>query len=259
RNVRNLVVCIDGTANKFDTKNTNVVQLYSFLVKDKYQLTYYNSGIGTYATPSFKSWSWWKQVVGHKIDLAIAWRFERIIIGAYQWLSEQYQAGDRIYLFGFSRGAYQVRALSAMIDKVGLIHKGNQAQIPFAYELYASIDESNRDPDPSSVPMDRHFKETFSRDVRVHFVGAWDTVSSVGFFRGKDAPFTACGMKHVCHFRHALALDERRVKFQPEYAYGGVHRVQVQEPLTEPAETESHKNRVPHTKEVWFAGTHSDM
>lgn len=259
RNVRNLVVCIDGTANKFDTKNTNVVQLYSFLVKDKYQLTYYNSGIGTYATPSFKSWSWWKQVVGHKIDLAIAWRFERIIIGAYQWLSEQYQAGDRIYLFGFSRGAYQVRALSAMIDKVGLIHKGNQAQIPFAYELYASIDESNRDPDPSSVPMDRHFKETFSRDVRVHFVGAWDTVSSVGFFRGKDAPFTACGMKHVCHFRHALALDERRVKFQPEYAYGGVHRVQVQEPLTEPAETESHKNRVPHTKEVWFAGTHSDI
>ncbi|TFK47523.1 hypothetical protein OE88DRAFT_1636153 [Heliocybe sulcata] len=257
---RNLVVCIDGTANKFDTKaikSTNVVQLYSSLVKNEEQLTYYNSGIGTYATPSFKSWSWWKQVIGHKIDLAIAWRFEKIIIGAYQWLSEEYKDGDRIYLFGFSRGAYQVRALSAMIDKVGLIHKGNQAQIPFAYELYASIDESKPHADSSSVPMEMHFKTTFSRDVRVHFVGAWDTVSSVGIFQGKDVPFTACGMKHVCCFRHALALDERRVKFQPEYVSGGLHK--VEERPGKPAEKEARKYSVPHVKEVWFPGSHSDI
>ena len=53
------------------------------------------------------------------------------------------------------------------------------------------------------------------RDIR-------DTVSSIGIARGKYMlPGTVEGMTHVCHFRHALALDERRVKFLPEYAYGG--------------------------------------
>jgi len=93
-------------------------------------------------------------------------------------------------------------------------------------------------------------------------------------------PGTIEGMKHVCYFRHALALDERRIKFLPEYAYGGS--------ATPPAKPEDEKpfpgnrksppndrtpiavhdrpqvriktteNR-PHTIEVWFAGTHSDM
>jgi hypothetical protein len=54
-------------------QNTNVIELYSQLVKDLRQLTYYDSGIGTYAQPSWKSLSYWKQVVDNKIDLAIAW------------------------------------------------------------------------------------------------------------------------------------------------------------------------------------------
>ncbi|EPQ55050.1 hypothetical protein GLOTRDRAFT_27349, partial [Gloeophyllum trabeum ATCC 11539] len=198
----------------------------------------------------------------HKIDLAIAWRFEKIILGAYQWLSEQYEEGDRIYLFGFSRGAYQVRALSAMIDKIGLIHKGNQAQIPFPSS--APTDRTKTDQDPTStLPTAEEsvgrFKETFSRNVKVHFIGAWDTVSSVGLFRGKDAPFTACGMNHVCRFRHALALDERRVKFQPEYVHGGRHYGPGKEPSPITAKTGSRKRPVPRVKEVWFAGTHSDI
>ncbi|KZV99921.1 hypothetical protein EXIGLDRAFT_668028 [Exidia glandulosa HHB12029] len=241
---RNLVVCIDGTSNQFSKKNTNVVELYSRLVKDPdTQITFYNSGIGTYATPSWKSWSYYQQVLGHKIDLAIAWRFERILLSAYLWLSENYKKGDRIYLFGFSRGAYQVRALSAMIDAVGLIHKGNQDQIPFAYQLYAETKQVDAD-------MKERFKATFSWDgVRVHFVGAWDTVSSVGIIRDKNLPGTADGMKHVCYFRHALALHERRVKFLPEYVRGGLG------PEIDPTED----SRALHTKEVWFAGSHSDM
>lgn len=54
-------------------KNTNVIELYHLLDKDDDQLTFYNSGIGTYATPSWKSWDYWKQQIGHKLDLAIAW------------------------------------------------------------------------------------------------------------------------------------------------------------------------------------------
>ena len=62
------------------SQNTNVVELCNRLVKDRSQLTYYNSGIGTYATPSWKSWTYRKQVWGHKLDLAIAW-YDPIVDG----------------------------------------------------------------------------------------------------------------------------------------------------------------------------------
>ncbi|KZV67659.1 hypothetical protein PENSPDRAFT_583565, partial [Peniophora sp. CONT] len=248
---RRLVVCIDGTSNQFGDKNTNVIELYRLIQKKEgsNQLTYYDSGIGTYAQPSSKTLAYYKRMVGHKVDLAIAWNFERIVLGAYSWLSENYTDGDCIFLFGFSRGAYQVRTLSAMIHKVRLIHRGNEAQIPFAYQLYA-------DPKKASIPRESSagtFKGTFSREVKVHFVGVWDTVSSIGVVRARKLlPETIDGMKHVCYFRHALALDERRVKFLPEYANGGTG------PL-EPQLAETGSGKLPHTKEVWFAGTHSDV
>ncbi|KAF9058718.1 hypothetical protein BDP27DRAFT_1505466 [Rhodocollybia butyracea] len=290
---RNLVVCIDGTSNKFGLKNTNIVELYSRLAKNKDQLTFYNSGIGTYAEPSWKSWDYWKQVGMNKLDLALALRFEKILLDAYRWLSEIYEDGDRIFLFGFSRGAYQVRALAGMIEKVGLIHKGNEAQIPFAYELYArSTDEQPPNPTQDNLKeyMPWRFKTTFSRtDVRVHFVGVWyisflelryplismtgrDTVSSVGLVRAdKNLPLTTCGMHHVCYFRHALALDECRVKFLPEYTYGGVAKIakadpKVAKPVKNVATRDTNTQSEPqtkspsgNTKEVWFVGTHSDI
>lgn len=270
---RNLVVCIDGTSNQYGDMNTNVVELYSRLEKNDNQLTFYNSGIGTYATPSLKSWNYYRQVVSNKMDLAFALRFEKIILIAYAWLADNYRAGDRIFLFGFSRGAYQVRTLSAMIHKVGLIHKGNDDQIPFAYELYANSygEKHAKDPDPpvpisgditasAAKPKTRtaRFKETFSRNVKVHFVGVWDTVSSVGLVRHKHLlPGTADGMHHVCFFRHALALDEKRVKFLPEYARGG--RGPSSKASGADVEEEPGMIYQPHTKEVWFKGTHSDI
>ncbi|KAF9068783.1 WD40-repeat-containing domain protein [Rhodocollybia butyracea] len=256
---RNLVVCIDGTSNKFGLKR---------LVKSDDQLTFYNSGIGTYAEPSWKSLDYWKQVAMNKLDLALALRFEKILLDAYRWLSEMYVDGDRIFLFGFSRGAYQVRALAGMIEKaskyyiivvVGLIHKGNEAQIPFAYELYAhSMDAQMPVPKKSNLKeyMPWRFKTTFSRkNVRVHFVGVWDTVSSVGLVRSdKDLPLTTNGMNHVCYFRHALALDERRVKFLPEYSYGAVAK-----PSDLLLGDTKEGTGLGNTKEVWFVGTHSDI
>ncbi|KAJ8496233.1 hypothetical protein ONZ45_g12531 [Pleurotus djamor] len=255
---RNLVLCIDGTANQFSAQSSNIVEIYSRLIKlAGVQHTFYNSGIGTYAKPSFRSWKYFKQVADHTIDTAIAWNFERIVHAAYKWLSETYEPGDRIFMFGFSRGAYQVRVVAGMIEKVGLLHKGSDNQIPFAYELYASVtSNSKRKRNPKEVdartfetPEDilcRQFKRTLChKDVKVHFVGAWDTVSSIGLLRGKSLPETVSGMGHVCSFRHALALDECRVKFQPEYANGGLG----------PREGDASCD----VKEVWFAGTHSDV
>ncbi|KAJ8482199.1 hypothetical protein ONZ45_g15035 [Pleurotus djamor] len=263
---RNLIINIDGTSNQFSEYSTNIVEMFSRIIKDFdegeeiEQLVFYNSGIGTYARPSFRSLHYLKQVIINHIDTAIAWNFERIIHAAYKWLSENYRRGDRIFLFGFSRGAYQVRVIAGMIERVGLLHKGNENQIAFAYELYASlVKHSKRETPKASSATQEHtvpaktredqlceqFKNSLChKNVKVHFVGVWDTVSSIGVFRGKSLPETVSGMSHVCHFRHALALDERRAKFQPEYVNGGLGPQPGQ-----PGDV----------KEVWFAGTHSDI
>ncbi|KAJ7301375.1 hypothetical protein DFH08DRAFT_103192 [Mycena albidolilacea] len=246
---RNLVVSIDGTSNQFGPHNTNVVELHSRIVKDpedpsKVQLTFYVSGIGTYVPPSMWSLASWKQSIANKIDLAVAWNFKKHVQDAYQWLADHYKPGDVIFLFGFSRGAYQVRALAGMITTMGLVYSGNQRLIPFAYELYANRHKGRAiDDHKLAAELCTHFKKTFSREVRIHFIGAWDTVSSVGVFRGQPLPLTTSA-DHVCHFRHALALDERRVRFLPEY---------VRNSLSQDKELRG------TIKEVWFAGTHSDI
>ncbi|KZP16495.1 hypothetical protein FIBSPDRAFT_748573 [Athelia psychrophila] len=253
---RNLVICIDGTSNKCGTVNTNVLELYSQILKDEHddQLTYYDSGIGTYATPTWKSLSHLMRVIHHKIDLVIAWNLEKVIIGAYQWLSNHYRTGDKIFLFGFSRGAFQVRALAGMIKTVGLLLPGNDSQIPFAYEHYVNYDVPGPDQAGKVKPIAPKFKEMLSRkDVRVHFIGVWDTVSSVGLVRPKNMfPHIVDCCDHVCYFRHALALDERRVKFLPEYVHEGSSHKPEEQPFHGQARCTA------NIKEVWFAGTHSD-
>ncbi|KAJ7108678.1 hypothetical protein C8R44DRAFT_680055, partial [Mycena epipterygia] len=165
---RNLVVSFDRGFNKLGAQNTNVIELHSRVLDDpaQKQLTYYTCGIGTYVssqTGTFKHWL-------RRLDDAIGWNSDKVLLKAYRWLCEQYQPGDRIFLFGFSRGAYQVRTLTAMIEKIGLVKAGSQDLIPLAYELF--LEKQRNKPDAI-----RNFKTTFSRSIKIHFVGAWETVS----------------------------------------------------------------------------------
>ncbi|KAF8160440.1 hypothetical protein K438DRAFT_1859750, partial [Mycena galopus ATCC 62051] len=281
RSSRNLVVSIDGTSNQFGDQNTNVVELHSRILDDPSaeQLTYYNCGIGTYVPRRAKTFKYWRQRFDNIVDLAIAWNFEKIIIKAYRWLCNEYRPGDKIFLFG-------------------LVNAGNQELIPFAYEIYSQRLKGKANEEASI--MAPRFKETFSRTVKIHFVGAWDTVSSVGLVRQKPLPLTSSA-EHICIFRHALALDERRVKFLPEYVDGGnsnwtsvnglARRASIliasdtRNPtensgfseVSKESKTERNAKRnkdvkisqaIPaaqtrknakNTKEVWFAGTHSDI
>ncbi|KAJ7853065.1 hypothetical protein B0H14DRAFT_2165809, partial [Mycena olivaceomarginata] len=232
---------IDGTSNQFGIYNTNVVELHTRETLDAKanQSKYYNCGIGTYvpAQAIFKSVGQW---VDHVIDLAFARHFKDIILQAYKWLSQMYQPGDKIFVFGFSRGAYQARALAGMIEKVGLVDIGNEAMIPLFVPTVSQAPDQ----------MASNFKRTFSstrEGVRIHFAGLWDTVSSKGVVSGKLLPLTSSA-HHICIFRHALALDERRVKFLPEYVAGGGS-----------AQQSNSQSASPDVKEVWFPGTHSDM
>ncbi|KAJ7104622.1 hypothetical protein C8R44DRAFT_858766 [Mycena epipterygia] len=209
---RNLVISIDGTSNQFGLHNTNVVKLHSRVLSGESakQTKYYNCGIGTYVPYRIKSsLKYWGQQTDNALDLAFALNFKDIILKAYKWLCQTYKPGDKIFFFGFSRGAYQVRTLAGMIETVGLIDPGNEELIPL------------------------------------------DTVSSVGVFRGKPLPLTLSA-QHICIFRHALALDERRVKFLPEYVNGGAS-------LSEAKVITGSSQGPTNVKEVWFAGTHSDI
>ncbi|KAJ7682943.1 hypothetical protein B0H17DRAFT_942331 [Mycena rosella] len=219
---RNLVVSLDGTSNQFGIHNTNVVELHSRVLTDN-QNKYYNCGIGTYVPYEVKSsLKYWQQQLDNGLDLALhCENFKDIILKAYRWLSQTYQPGDKIFFFGFSRGAHQVRTLAGMVETVGLVDPGNEELIPFAYEIYLERHKGHGKLNEAKG-IAENFKKTFSRErnVRIHFVGVWDTVSSVGVFRGKPPPLSSSA-QHICTFRHALALDERRVKFLPEYVDGG--------------------------------------
>ena len=165
------------------------------------------------------------------------------------------RAGDNICIFGFSRGAFTARALAGMLQKVGLLPQCNLEQLPFAYAMYQKDDEAGR-------TLSSQFKETFSICVRVKFLGVWyvirptdqssisfasshrDTVDSTGLFP-KHLPLSGSNTA-IDFFRHALALDERRVKFIPSFWTGE----------TPTAKQLNSGEEIERVEEVFFAGAH---
>ncbi|KAI0368947.1 hypothetical protein BV20DRAFT_947314 [Pilatotrama ljubarskyi] len=202
---RTLVLCFDGTGDQFDTDNSNVISFFSMLKKDdrNEQMVYYQSGIGTYTTPQVASPL--RAKVDRVLDEMIAWNLSSHVQGGYEFLMQNYQAGDKICLFGFSRGAYTARALAGMIHKVGLLPACNHQQVPFAYKMFTRDDEFG-------WKQSTAFKKAFSIDVDIDFIGVWDTVSSVGVIP-HTLPFTSSNTA-IRVFRHALSLDEHRARFQ---------------------------------------------
>ncbi|KAF8527523.1 hypothetical protein BU17DRAFT_39727 [Hysterangium stoloniferum] len=257
---RTLIVCFDGTMGHYDATNTNVVKLFSLLKKDNKdeQLVYYQTGIGTYASPGMigTAMKWIAKVV----DEAVAWYIDTHITGGYRYLMQNYNEGDRICIFGFSRGAYTARALGGMLHKVGLLSKDNEEQIGFAYNVYKATGKDN-------TTLAEGFKRTFSTPVRIEFIGCWDTVSSVGAIWSRHLPFTN-GTTTIKTFRHALSLDEHRAKFQantwhkcaPDEAAASKDPEHGSAPAPKkPTNEDQSEDDSTDVLEVWFAGCHSDV
>jgi uncharacterized protein (DUF2235 family) len=224
---RNIVLCLDGTSNHYAAVNTNVVKLYAMLDRTRTdQLSYYQPGIGTIAPAAF--WGRVRRWFVKQIDLATAWFLSNHVTDAYRFLMRYYQEGDRIYIFGFSRGAYTARAVAAMVHKVGLLTQGNEELISFAWDMFSK---------QSDESISEGFKKTFAREVPIYFLGLWDTVSSVGWaWDQKHLPYTQ-NNPSVQMVRHAVALDERRAYFI-QNLWG-----------TEPKDVE----------QLWFPGVHCDV
>lgn len=225
--MKNIVICSDGTGNEYGTNNTNVVELYSVAINDTRQIAFYDPGVGT------GSWEYDESTgdLKSKSDQATGNGLMNNVEDAYRFLMATYEPGDRLYLFGFSRGAFTVRSLAGMLNKVGLLHRSSHNLLEYASKTY----NTGKNDEIASG-----FKATFASPCPVHFVGVWDTVESLVMSAGKKFH------DHILHpdikFGYqALSIDEVRKDFPPS--------------LWNPANVSTGQT----IEQVWFAGVHSDV
>lgn len=211
------------------------------------------AGIGTYSagekSVNTGMWGRFKRSLSQMIDQGIGTTFDSHVIAAYRFIMRYYEDGDKIYLFGFSRGAFTARFLARMVATIGVLSKGNEEMVPFAYKSYQDFENGVgrfKTVQENRKWMDS-FRVTFCRqDVKVHFLGLFDTVSSVGYF---DLPFTTrtyltTVRETAEHVRHAVSIDERRCKFKAALMQQDINECD-----------HAHED----IQEVYFAGNHGDI
>jgi uncharacterized protein (DUF2235 family) len=245
--MKNLVLCCDGTANEFKRDRTNVVKFYYALARDPNQVTYYHPGLGTMeAVGALTSFT---RKVTKLLGLALGYGLEADVRDAYVFLMNNFVEGDRVFLFGFSRGAFTVRAVASLLHMYGLIPAGNEPLVPYSIRELTAAHKSG---DFQAVlTLASEYRDTFStRACRPHFVGVWDTVSSVGWVGNPlSLPFSA-NNPDIAVGRHAVAIDERRAFF----------RQNLWRPAALPAPSAAPVPGGPvDLKQVWFAGVHCDV
>jgi len=249
---RNLVVCCDGTGNQVSGNLSSVLKLFRIASKDEKQRIFYDPGVGTIGNEN--AWRRFSQDAKAVFDLATGAGLDDNILTAYRFIVENYEEGDRIFLFGFSRGAYTVRALAGFIHMVGLLRPDQLNICDYALTAYKRASET------SDFPIAWDFgRVTATRRVPIHFIGVWDTVASMIVPRPdrfylpslRTLPYTRTNPS-VRIFRHAMAIDERRRMFRlnrwtepQDYISNPFHKP----PVGEPQDIEQR----------WFAGVHSDI
>lgn len=232
----NIVICADGTWNRPEEDiekdfPTNVLQLARAIKPSDNNIkqhVFYDWGLGSYHS------SLTAGATGRGIH--------KNILDGYRYIVQNYATDDKIYLFGFSRGAYTVRALSGLINNCGILKRPDARLISEAWKIYKSPAAKNH----PSGETSRQFRDNHCHPSReVHFVGVWDTVGALGI------PFSLMGLleshdefydtkmgSNVLIARHALAIDEQREDFEPT--------IWTPRPGVD-------------LKQVWFSGVHSDV
>lgn len=244
---KKLALFLDGTWNAVGT-NTNVWRLRSLCAdkddKGHPQLRYYDSGV-----KGFVGGGWGKGVTENVQE-------------AYNWLVENYDDGDQIFIFGFSRGAHTARSLAGFISICGLLQPGGALGVDQLYERYRNDDDRTiyKLPtfDTTSITLEERWMLKYSRPVAVEMVGVWDTVGALGVpglnlagISSSTLKFHHTGLrKPVRHGFHALALDEHRAKFAPT-------------PWTirtkAGAATPTSMRPIESVEQRWFVGAHANV
>ena len=232
-NTKRIVICLDGTwQNPYKMRQrddgSRVLKLSrAVLPKDqvegRFQITYYDAGIG--ALVKYPGWANRGLSLADRL-LGGVWGagFEANIEEAFRFLAHNYSAGDEVFIFGFSRGAAQARALTHFLDWLGGVPaKGDAYFVPLLFLHYVRTRGTGRPEDVCTT--DGRRPDAPMTPVVVQFLGVWDTVMALGtrlhtargtstgrwsFFVGSRP--AAC----VAHARQALAIDEQRFDYQPE-------------------------------------------
>lgn len=232
--MKKIVICADGTWNKPE-KNlkkdfpTNVLKFARGLAThngNKKQIVFYDWGIGSYHD----------NFAGGALGKGL----EKNVKDCYRFLVHNYEIGDEIYLFGFSRGAYTIRSLCGLINNCSILKSSGGRYLEEAFDLYKTKRHKAR----SNHAIKWRSEHAVQDKTMIKFVGVWDTVGAMGL------PFSLFGLiekKHLFYdrklgsniikARHALSLDEQRDDFDPT--------------IWEPREGVD-------LKQVWFAGVHCD-
>ena len=232
----NIVICADGTWNRPEEDlqkdfPTNVLKLARAIKPSGSALkqhVFYDWGLGSYHNGVGAG------VAGQGIH--------KNILDGYRYIVQNFAQGDKIYLFGFSRGAYTVRALSGLINNCGILKRADARLINEAWKIYKSPARQNMPQGPTAT----EFREKYChRSRKIHFVGAWDTVgalgipfSFMGLFQRDDEFYDTKMGANIVIARHALSIDEQREDFAP---------------------TIWRPRQGVDLKQVWFAGVHSDV
>lgn len=233
--MKRLIICCDGTwqtlTNLAPTNVFKIAQIIKPIAHDGTpQLSYYQPGLGTEHGEFDRI-----------TDGIFGWGMDTAIQEAYRFLCFNYEPGDEIYLFGFSRGAYTVRSLAGLLYCAGLLQRPYIRKTPQAYELYR--DRALAPSHPAAIA----FRNQYGEAVPIKLLACWDTVGELGVpnqipwlsewvntkYQFHDTKLN----RQIEHALHAVAIDERRKAFEvtPMTISGGA---------------------TTKLKQVWFPGTH---
>src|SRR5690242_6523688 len=248
---KNIVICCDGTGNEINANLSNVLKLFRILRKNDEQTVFYDPGVGTIS--SSDPWSRLKSNAFSVLGLATGYGLDENVLDAYRFLLDTFTEGDRLYLFGFSRGAYTIRVLAGFLRLVGLLHPPQRNLCEYALTAYKKAAEKN------DFQIAWRFEQiAATRRVPIRFMGVWDTVSSVIVPRPdrlylpslQELPYTRTN-SYVEVFRQAISIDERRRLVR-------LNRwTDPQEYKPNPFDPAGAKPQ--DIKQVWFAGVHVDI
>lgn len=196
------------------------------------------------------------------LDAAFAFTIDYHVIEAYKFLIKEYCPGDKIYLFGFSRGSFIARILAGMIYKIGLLDQSLQTMVSTAWQLYQKWEKDGQPAEGGSCKSLEEFQKTFCRQkVEIELMGLFDSVNSCGIVIDRMFPYTSI-TSHVKHIRHAISINERRCRFKENlFAQSPKQGTnEVSDPELQPFFLGNQKTKCSDDLiEVWFPGDHSDI
>lgn len=274
--MKNIVVCCDGTGNEISENISSVLKLYRMLRKtsktEPRQVAFYDPGVGTLSRPD--PFTKFKQDAIAVLGLAFGYGLDDNVLRAYEFIIDQYEEGDDIFLFGFSRGAYTVRVLAGLIHKVGLLAPQQRNLAGAALTAYKQTSASNvvvaqnasafeqiddTAPKTADDRAAQFARIVSSRWPTLKFVGVWDTVASV--LVPRPDRFYTFSLQELLNtrnnpsvkiFRQAIAIDERRRMFR-------LHSWDEPQNFMYNRFSKTNNTETQDVKQVWFAGVHADV